>query len=67
MGSTVLIVDDHDGFRARARALLGAAGYSVVGEASDGASALRAVQDLAVVPTDVVHSLLAGGRPPNAV
>jgi DNA-binding NarL/FixJ family response regulator len=34
------LVDDHDGFRKHARRLLEAAGYSVVGEASDGASAI---------------------------
>jgi DNA-binding NarL/FixJ family response regulator len=33
---TVLIVDDHDAFRASARALLEADGYAVVGEAADG-------------------------------
>jgi len=38
----VLIVDDHDGFRAWARVLLERAGYDVVGEAADGARALRA-------------------------
>jgi CheY-like chemotaxis protein len=40
---TVLIVDDHAGFRSAARALLEAGGFSVVGEAVDGASALEAV------------------------
>jgi DNA-binding NarL/FixJ family response regulator len=39
---TVLIVDDHAGFRATARALLAADGFEVVGEAEDGASALEA-------------------------
>ena len=43
MSRRVLIVDDHPGFRAQARALLTAAGYRVVGEAGDGASALRMV------------------------
>ena len=43
---TVLIVDDHDGFRAAARALLEAGGFHVVGEAADGASALAAVAAL---------------------
>ena len=38
---TVLIVDDHPSFRANARALLEAEGFDVVGEAEDGASALR--------------------------
>jgi DNA-binding NarL/FixJ family response regulator len=42
----VLIVDDHPGFRAQARALLVAAGYQVVGEAADGESAVRAAREL---------------------
>jgi DNA-binding NarL/FixJ family response regulator len=37
---TVLVVDDHAGFRARARLLLEAEGYEVVGEAADGETAL---------------------------
>lgn len=41
-----LVVDDHPGFRAQARALLTAAGYQVVGEAADGESAVRAAADL---------------------
>ena len=40
---TVLIVDDHSGFRSLARALLEAEGFEVVGEAGDGVSALAAV------------------------
>ena len=40
MAHTVLIVDDHPSFRATARILLEAEGFSVVGEAVDGASAL---------------------------
>jgi CheY-like chemotaxis protein len=43
---TVLIVDDHAGFRGFARRLLEAGGYTVVGEAGDGASALAAVAEL---------------------
>ncbi len=43
---TVLIVDDHAGFRGFARRLLEAGGYTVVGEAEDGASALAAVEAL---------------------
>ena len=43
---TVLIVDDHDGFRVGARALLEADGFEVVGEAADGAAALEAVRRL---------------------
>jgi DNA-binding NarL/FixJ family response regulator len=37
---TVLIVDDHAGFRAHARALLTAADFEVVAEAADGRTAL---------------------------
>jgi DNA-binding NarL/FixJ family response regulator len=43
---TVLIVDDHAGFRGFARRLLEAGGFTVVGEARDGASALEAVEEL---------------------
>jgi len=46
MPPTVLIVDDHAGFRSTARALLEAEGYDVVGEAGDGASALEAAAAL---------------------
>ena len=42
MGATVLIVDDNGGFRAWARVLLESAGYTVAGEAADGASAIAA-------------------------
>ena len=42
----MLIVDDHAAFRASAGALLQAEGFDVVGEAADGASALRAVTRL---------------------
>jgi DNA-binding NarL/FixJ family response regulator len=45
-GQSVLIVDDHDGFRATARELLQAEGFEVVGEAGDGASAIEAARDL---------------------
>ena len=40
---TVVIVDDHAGFRSSARALLEAEGFDVVGEAVDGMSALAAI------------------------
>jgi DNA-binding NarL/FixJ family response regulator len=43
---TVLIVDDHEGFRTSARALLEADGFDVVGESADGGGALRAVSEL---------------------
>jgi DNA-binding NarL/FixJ family response regulator len=39
---TVLIVDDHPGFRGWARAVLQAEGFGVVGEAADGAAAITA-------------------------
>jgi CheY-like chemotaxis protein len=41
---TVLVVDDHASFRRFARRLLEAAGFAVVDEAGDGASALDAVR-----------------------
>jgi len=40
VAQTVLVVDDHAGFRSRARMLLEADGYEVVGEAGDGDTAL---------------------------
>jgi DNA-binding NarL/FixJ family response regulator len=43
---SVLIVDDHPSFRASARRLLEGEGYEVVGEAADGASALRCAREL---------------------
>jgi DNA-binding NarL/FixJ family response regulator len=45
MSRTVLIVDDHAGFRGFARRLLEADGFTVVGEAADGMSALSAVAE----------------------
>jgi DNA-binding NarL/FixJ family response regulator len=55
MKNTVLVVDDHAGFRTGARNLLEAEGFQVVGEASDAASAIAAVRTLApdVVLLDV--------------
>ena len=44
MVRTVLVVDDHAGFRELARALLEDGGYAVVAEAGDGASALAAAR-----------------------
>jgi DNA-binding NarL/FixJ family response regulator len=41
-----LIVDDHAPFRDSARRLLDAEGFAVVGEAEDGADALRLVEEL---------------------
>ena len=46
MGKTVLIVDDHAGFRASARLVLEADGFDVLGEARDGRSAIDAVRRL---------------------
>ena len=43
MVKRVLIVDDHEPFRAVARELLEAAGYVIAGEAADAAEALAAV------------------------
>jgi len=52
---TVLIVDDHDGFRAYARTILEAEGFDVVGDAGDGESGIVAVQQLrpSVVVLDI--------------
>jgi DNA-binding NarL/FixJ family response regulator len=46
MRASVLIVDDHSGFRTQARRLLESEGYSVIGEAADAASALEAARAL---------------------
>jgi DNA-binding NarL/FixJ family response regulator len=46
MAATVLIVDDHPGFRAAVRRLLELEGYVVVGEAADGYTAIDAAQRL---------------------
>ncbi len=52
---TLLIVDDHAGFRSFVRALLESEGYAVVGEAADGASAVAAARRLrpAIVLLDI--------------
>lgn len=46
VGVSVVIADDHASFRRLARRLFESAGYSVVGEASDGESTLAVVADL---------------------
>jgi DNA-binding NarL/FixJ family response regulator len=46
MSPTVLIVDDHSGFRSLARRLLTAGGFEVVGEAADGHAAITAARQL---------------------
>ena len=63
---TVLIVDDHQGFRQGARALLEADGFDVLGEAADGESAVEQARRLRpqVVLLDVAaagHRRLRGG------
>jgi DNA-binding NarL/FixJ family response regulator len=47
IATTILIVDDHPAFRRSARRLLESEGFDVVGEAVDGASAVRAVDERA--------------------
>jgi DNA-binding NarL/FixJ family response regulator len=46
MKPTLLIVDDHDAFRAAARTMLEAEGFDVVGEAESGIAALSRVAEL---------------------
>ena len=55
MVPTVLIVDDHDGFRSFARSMLEAEGFEVIGDVPDGESAIDAVKQLgpAVVVLDI--------------
>lgn len=55
MRPRILIVDDHEGFRAVARILLEGDGYEVVGEAGDGEAAVAAAIALspAIVLLDV--------------
>jgi DNA-binding NarL/FixJ family response regulator len=79
MATTVLIVDDHDSFRASARALLERHGLVIVGEARDGASALdaagRLLPDVVLLDIqlpdrdgfDVAASLARLERPPAVV
>jgi DNA-binding NarL/FixJ family response regulator len=43
---SILIVDDHAGFRSSARALLEADGFDVLGEAADGESAVEQARRL---------------------
>jgi DNA-binding NarL/FixJ family response regulator len=46
MKQTLLIVDDHDSFRAAARRMLEAEGFVVVGEAESGSAALARAAEL---------------------
>jgi DNA-binding NarL/FixJ family response regulator len=75
---TVLIVDDHAGFRAGARALLEAGGYQILGEAATGEAGLIEAERLRpeVVLLDVqlpgldgfaVADRLAGADDPPSV
>ena len=62
MPATVLIVDDHPTFRHFARQLLEEAGYTVVGEAADGSSAVDEARRLApqIVLLDVMLPDVSG-------
>ena len=59
---TVLVVDDHPTFRRFARQMLQEAGYRVVGEAGDGASALALTLELKpeIVLLDVLLPDISG-------
>jgi DNA-binding NarL/FixJ family response regulator len=79
MKETVLIVDDHAGFRASARRVLEAGGYSVIAEAADGSSGVAAAAesrpDLALVDVqlpdfdgfEVIRRLREAGEAPEVV
>jgi DNA-binding NarL/FixJ family response regulator len=79
MTTTILIIDDHAPFRIQARAILAADGFSVVGEAVDGASGLDAARrlrpDLVLLDIglpdvegfDVARVLAIDGPPPLVV
>ena len=79
MARTVLVVDDHAGFRAQARLLLAAAGFDVVGEAGDATEALTEARKLhphvvlldIQLPDgngfDVARALLDDGDPPAVI
>ena len=62
MQTPALIVDDHPSFRRFAQKLLESAGYFVVGDAADGASAIDAVRMLRpdVVLLDVLLPDMSG-------
>ena len=79
MKRTVLIVDDHAGFRASARRVLESEGYSVIAEAADGNSGVMAAAearpDLALVDVqlpdfdgfEVTRRLHESGEAPDIV
>ncbi len=62
VNQTVLIVDDHAGFRSWTRSLLETEGFLVVGETADGTSAISAARDLRpdLVLLDVMLPDLSG-------
>jgi DNA-binding NarL/FixJ family response regulator len=77
--STILIIDDDPRFRTQARDLLEADGFSVIGEAVDGASGVEAIEalrpdfvllDVGLPDVDgfeVAHNLAVDGPPPLVV
>ncbi|WP_353813545.1 response regulator [Agromyces sp. SYSU T00266] len=79
MARTVLLVDDHGGFRRMARLLLERAGYVVAGEADSAADAVDSVRrlgpDLVLLDVllpdgngaDVAETLARLPRPPGVV
>jgi two-component system nitrate/nitrite response regulator NarL len=79
MAANILLVDDDRGFRRVAAALLRARGMNVIGECSDGASAIKAARahqpdgvllDLHLPDQDgmaVAKALREGVRPPRVV
>jgi DNA-binding NarL/FixJ family response regulator len=69
MALRLLIVDDHASFRVFARRLLSLDGFDVVGEAADGAAAIRAAQRLRpdVVLLDVQLPDMDGFRVADAL
>src|SRR6516165_6236139 len=62
MATRLLIVDDHESFRRLATRLLREAGFDVVGQAADGASALRETKRLQpdLVLLDIVLPDMSG-------
>jgi two-component system response regulator DegU len=63
MGTTILIVDDHEQFRALMRQIVAAASeLHVAGEAADGTEAMRLIQTLrpAIVLLDLIMPQVSG-------